>query len=128
MTHLGLDVELPADLTGQTIQVQYLRAGTASLYDAVTFAFNGRFSAPVLGFNRNLRVVNCYVEAGVTHVVVDTTASSRGVVRRELRPGNVAVLAGPSTANTGALRPLCRPGYLRHGLVVGGAATVKSLR
>jgi hypothetical protein len=128
MTHLGLDVELPADLTGQTVQVQYLRAGSRSLYDAVTFAFNGRFSQPVLGFNRNLRVVNCYVEAGVTHLVVDTTTSSRGVVRRELRPGNVAVLAGPSSSNTGSLRPLCRPGYLTHGLVVGGDSTVKSLR
>jgi hypothetical protein len=128
LTHLGLDVELPADLTGRTIQVQYLRPFSKSLYDAVTFTFNGRFSTPVVGFNRNLRVVNCWVEDGITHVVIDTTTSSRGVVRRELRAGDVAILAGPDSANTGRLEPLCRPGYLTHGIEVGDDATVKSLR
>ena len=78
---------VPADLTGRTVQVQYVRAGTHSLYDVVSFVFNGRFSNPVLGFNKNLRVVNVWVEAGSTHVVVDTSASSRGAVRRTLRPG-----------------------------------------
>jgi hypothetical protein len=128
LTHVGLDVVLDADLTGRTIQVQYLRAGTHSLYDVVTFVFNGRFSQPVLGFNRNLRVVNVWVDAGQTHVVVDTSASSRGAVRRTLRAGDVAVLAGVDASDSGILRPVCRPSYLRHGQVVGGDSTVKSLR
>lgn len=128
LTHLGLDVVLPADLTGQLVQVLYVRAGTGSLYDAVSFVFNGRFSQPVVGFNKNLKVVNVWVDAGSTHVVVDTTASSRGAVRRVLRAGDVQVLTGPADAGTGLLRPVCRPAYLRHGQVVGGESTVKSLR
>ncbi len=130
LTHLGLDVEIVEDLRNNFVQVQYLRAGTASLYDAVTFFFgaDGRFSTPVLGFNRNLKVVNCWYEGGITHVVVDTTASSRGLVRRELRAGDVEVLAGASHTDTGSLRPICRPTYLGHGQVVGGDSTVKSLR
>lgn len=129
LTHVGLDLVLPADLTGQFIQVQYVRAGTHSLYDAVSFAFNGRFSQPVLGFNKNLRVVNVYVDGGETHVVVDTTASSRGVVRRTLRAGDIEVLSGPADADSGSLKPICRPSYLKHGTVLnGGDATVKSLR
>ncbi len=128
VTHLGLDVALPSDLTGNVIQVQYLRAGTLSLYDAVTFVFSGRFSQPVLGYNKNLKVVNCYVEDGVTHVVVDTTASARGVVRRTLRPGNISVLTGPASSSTGRLLPLCRAGFLTHAKVLNGQSTVKSLR
>ena len=128
LTHIGLDVEVPANLTGKFIQVQYTRAGTASLYDAVTFVFNGRFSQPVVGYNRNLRVVNVYVDAGMTHVVVDTTVSSRGIVRRELRAGDVEVLSGPVGTDSGLLRPVCRPAYLTQGQVVGGDSTVKSLR
>ena len=130
LTHLGLDVEITEDLRNTFVQVQYLRAGTASLYDAVTFFFglDGRFSTPVLGFNRNLKVVNCWYEGGATHVVVDTTASSRGLVRRQLRAGDVAVLAGATQTDTGAFRPICRPSYLKHGQVVGGDSTVKSLR
>lgn len=128
VTHVGLDVALPADLTGQVIQVQYLRPGTLSLYDAVTFAFNGRFSQPVLGYNKNLKVVNCYVEDGVTHVIVDTTASTRGVVRRTLRPGNISVQTGPMSASTGRMTPLCRAGILTHAQVLGGSSTVKSIR
>ncbi len=128
LTHLGLDVEINGSLVGQFVQVQYLRPGTQSLYDAVSFSFNGRFSQPVLGFNRNLRVVNVYEEAGITHIVVDTTAGSRGLVRRKLRPGNVAVLTGPGQTNTGTLRPLCRPAYVRHGQVLGGSSTIKSMR
>ena len=130
LTSLGLDVEVVEDLRNHFVQVQYLRAGTASLYDAVTFFFgaDGRFSTPVLGYNRNLIVVNCWYEGGITHVVIDTSASSRGMVRRQLRAGDVAVLAGSSHTDTGALRPICRPSYLKHGQVVGGDATVKSLR
>jgi hypothetical protein len=128
MTHVGLDIELPADLTNHTIRVDYTRPFSTSLYDTVSFFFNGRFSQPVLGFNRNLRVVNVYVAAGVTHVVVDTTASTRGVVRRTLRPGNVSVSATNESSNTGLMRPYCRPTYLRHGQVLGGESTVKSLR
>jgi hypothetical protein len=130
LTHLGLDVEVPEDLRNSFVQVRYVRAGTASLYDAVTFFFaaDGRFATPVFGFNKNLNVVNCYYEGGITHVVVDTTASSRGLVRRELRAGDVEVLAGASSTDTGALRPICRPSYLHHGQVVGGDSTVKSLR
>ena len=128
LTHIGLDVELPADLTGKFIQVQYTRAGTQSLYDAVSFVFNGRFSQPVIGYSRNLRVVNVYVDAGTTHVVVDTTISSRGFVRRELRAGDVEVLTGPADSDSGLLRPICRPAYLKQGQVVGGESTVKSLR
>ena len=112
------------------MQVQYLRSGTLSLYDAVSFVFNaqGRFSQPVVGFNKNLKVVNCYYDAGATHVVVDNTASSRGAVRRILRPGNIAVLTGPAGANSGMLRPICRPTYIKQGQVFGGTSTVKSLR
>lgn len=128
LTHVGLDIVLPADLTGQFIQVRYVRPYTSSLYDAVSFAFTGRFSQPVLGYNRNLKVVNVWVEDGQTHVVIDTTTSSRGMVRRELRPGDVEVLSGPANADTGTLKPVCRPAYLKHGQVVGGDATVKSLR
>ena len=130
LTSLGLDVQIVEDLRNNFVQVQYLRAGTASLYDAVTFFFgaDGRFSTPVLGFNRNLHVVNCWYEGGITHVVIDTTASSRGLVRRQLRAGDVAVLAGASHTDTGALRPICRPTYLAHGQIVGGDSTVKSLR
>ena len=130
LSSIGFDVELPADLRGQLIQVQYTRPGTSSLYDAVSFVFNaqGRFSTPVLGFSRNLKVVNCYYDAGATHVVVEDSASSRGAVRRFLRPGNVAVLTGPAGANTGVLRPICRPSYITQGQVFGGESTVKSLR
>ncbi len=130
LTHLGLDVEITEDLRNSFVQVRYVRAGTASLYDAVTFFFgaDGRFSTPVFGFNKNLKVVNCWYEGGITHVVVDNTASSRGLVRRELRAGDVEILAGASHTDTGALRPICRPTYLHHGQVVGGDSTVKSLR
>lgn len=128
LTHVGLDVVLPADLTGQFVQVKYVRAHTASLYDSVSFAFTGRFSQPVLGFNKNLRVVNVFVEDGQTHVVIDTTTSSRGLVRRELRPGDVEVLSGPENSDTGMLRPICRPAYLKHGQVLNVESTVKSLR
>lgn len=130
LTRLGLDVEIVADLRNTFVQVQYLRAGTASLYDAVTFFYgaDGRFATPVDGYNRNLRVVNCWYAGGITHVVIDNAVSSRGIVRRELRAGDVAVLAGASHTDTGALRPICRPTYLRHGQVVGGDSTVKSLR
>jgi hypothetical protein len=128
LTHVGLDVVLPVDLTGQLVQVQYVRPGTMSLYDAVSFVYNGRFSQPVNGFNKNLKVVNVWVESGATHVVIDTTASSRGAVRRTLRAGDVVVLTGPADSDSGMLRPLCRPSYLRHGQVVGGESKVKSLR
>ena len=128
LTHVGLDVEIPADLTGHTVLVEYTRPFSSSLYDSVSFFFNGRFSAPVLGFNRNLKVVNVYVSAGATHVVVDTSASSRGFVRRMLRPGNVSVSASTGSSDTGLMRPYCRPTYLRHGQVLGGESTVKSLR
>jgi|GEM_PF-3359232 len=128
LTHVGLDVVLPADLTGQFIQVKYVRAWTSSLYDSVSFAFTGRFSQPVLGFNKNLRVVNVWVENGETHVVIDTTTSTRGMVRRELRPGDVEVLSGPESSDTGTLKPVCRPAYLKHGQVLNVESTVKSLR
>jgi hypothetical protein len=128
LTHLGLDVELPADLTGHFVQVQYVREGTASLYDAVSFTFTGRFAQPVLGFNRNLQVVNCWVENGVTHVVVDTTTSNRGILRRELRPGDVTVLSSLESSDTGVMKPVCRSTNLVHGQVLGGESTVKSLR
>lgn len=128
LTHVGLDVVLPADLTGQFIQVKYVRAWTSSLYDSVSFAFTGRFSQPVVGFNKNLRVVNVWVENGETHIVVDTTTSTRGMVRRELRAGDVEVLSGPESSDTGMLKPVCRPAYLKHGQVLNGESTVKSLR
>jgi hypothetical protein len=128
LTHVGLDIEIPADLTNRTILVEYTKPYSGSIYDSLTFFFNGRFSQPVLGFNRNLRVVNVYVSAGATHVVVDTTASSRGFVRRMLRPGNVSVSATNGSSDTGLMRPYCRPTYLRHGQVLGGVSTVKSLR
>jgi hypothetical protein len=128
LTAFGLDVELPADLTGQFVQVQYFRAGTKSLYDAVSFAYNGRFSQPVVGFNGNLKVVNVYQDGGVTHVVIDVATSSKGILRRFLRAGNVQVLTSPTSSNTGTMKPVCRPGYVQHGQVFNVASQVKSLR
>ena len=128
LTHVGLDIELPVDLTNHTILVEYTKPYSGSIYDTLSFHFSGRFSQPVLGFNRNLKVVNVYVSAGATHVVVDTTASSTGFVRRMLRPGDVSVSATSASSDTGLMRPYCRPTYLRHGQVLGGESTVKSLR
>ena len=82
----------------------------------------------MLGYNRNLRIVNVYKDGPFTHVVIDTTTSNRGMMRRQLLAGNVQVLTGPSSTNTGMLRPLCRPTYIRQGQVFNVASTVKSMR